>query len=173
VSPSGEPPSSLKQDINLFSQAGPAALVAATEVIATTTSARQQPRGFPRFRGGGRSTSSNSQDEKAAARGRIIRLGGSVITRLGDSVITRRTGRLGDNPTGRLGGNSTGRATRCSFSLLVFARCNTPLFAIDTVHVRPGDAVVVLLGVPARPTFVDIHANTKGGLLGRPLAQRG
>jgi hypothetical protein len=31
------------------------------------------------------------------------------------------------------------------------------------------DAVVVLLGVPARPMFVNIHANINGELLGRPL----
>ena len=31
------------------------------------------------------------------------------------------------------------------------------------------DAVVVLLGVPARPMFVNIHANVNGELLGRPL----
>jgi hypothetical protein len=31
------------------------------------------------------------------------------------------------------------------------------------------DAVVMLLGVPVRPMFVNTHANINGELLGRPL----
>jgi hypothetical protein len=54
-----------------------------------------------------------------------------------------------------------GRQSDLLFSLLVFVRCIAPLFTTDTV--------LVLLGVPARPMFVKMHANSNGELLGRPL----
>jgi hypothetical protein len=66
-------------------------------------------------------------------------MGDSVIIRQGDSVIIRQ-----------------GDSVR-SFPLLVFARCNAPLFTTDAVHVRPRCGGGAVLGVPARPMFVNIE----------------
>jgi hypothetical protein len=119
----------------------------------------------------------------------IIRLGDSVIIRLGDSVVIRlATGRLGcnigDDPTGRLGDVPVMAVCATpNQTLICSSYCHWPVTDEDSMHPGPPSrgqhasvqhsssvtcSTAVLLGVPARPMFVDMHANTNVELLGRP-----
>jgi hypothetical protein len=91
-----------------------------------------------------------------------MHLGDSVMYRMGDSVVFRMNGRLSGVPNGRLG---------ALFPYWCSPGAIRPfLQPIDTFHAGPrcgGGAG--LLGVPARPVFVNTHANINRELLGRPL----
>jgi hypothetical protein len=100
------------------------------------------------------------------------RLGANPTGRLGDNPTGRLgdnpTGRLGDNPTGRLGDNNPTGRLGALFPYWCSSGAMRP-FLQQTQFMYGQDAVVMLLGFPARPMSVNTHADINGELLGRPL----